>query len=104
MIWTFWLYAACAAPWTACLLTYGLRSPWRRSWVGRAMFTTYGALAAVLGLAALLRVVRLPVHIAITLAVATLTAVGIAGVVQLVNIVRLQRRDPSAPHRRSTDR
>jgi hypothetical protein len=57
------------------------------------MFTLYGALTAVLGLAAALRVVHLPRDLALALAVAVLALVATAGVWQLVNIVRYQRRD-----------
>lgn len=100
MMWTFWLYACTAVPWAACLLFYGLRSPWRRSRVGQAMFTTYAALTAVLGLAALLRVVHLPYWLAVTLACVTLGAVAVAGVIQVATILRAQRRDRTGPPRR----
>ncbi|MGZ4621441.1 MAG: putative phage holin [Blastococcus sp.] len=92
MRWTFYLYAVTALPWACCLLAYGLRSPWRRSGVGRAMFTTYGSLTAVLTLAAILRIVHLPYDVALALALITLAAVCVAGVVQLVLILGAQRR------------
>lgn len=106
MTWTFWLYAATCAPWAACLLVYGLRSPWRGSWTGRAQFTIYASLTAVLALAAALRVIDVPYWLAVTLAVCTLAAVCAAGVSQLINILRLQkerRTQPDCPHRRATD-
>ena len=100
----FWLYLGCALPWAACLIAYGTRSPWQQSWTGRAMFTTYAALTAVLGLAALLRVVHLRHALTVPLAVFVLVAVAVAGAVQLVLILRLQRRDIAiVPRRRSTD-
>jgi hypothetical protein len=105
--WTFWLYAATALPWLLCLGFYGLRSPWWRSWTGRAMFWTYGALGAVLTLAALLRILPLPYDAAVLLAVLTLGGVAIAGWAQLINVIRLQRRkrgeDVPEQRRRSTD-
>jgi len=103
--WTFYLYAVTGLPWALCLAFYGLRSPWWRSWTGRALFWTYGALTAVLALAALLRVLDLPYRQAVVLAVVALAGVFIAGLAQLINVIRLQRRDQrsESPARRSTD-
>jgi hypothetical protein len=93
MRWTFWLYASTALPWAGALLAYGLRSPWWRSWTGRAMFWTFGSLTAVLTLASVLRFLPLPYWLAITLVAATLAGVQVAGWAQLINVLRLQRRD-----------
>lgn len=102
MSWPFWLYASIAVPWTLCAVVYGVRSPWWRSPIGRSLFGSWTSLALVLILAALIRVVRLPHPAVLTLAVAVLVAVGVAGVVQLLTVVHLQRRDDIP--RRTTDR
>ena len=87
------IYAVTALPFIGCLLAYGFRSPWRATGIGRAMFTLYASLTAVLGLAALLQLFR-PAHsVALLLALVTLGAVCLAGWVQLLTILRLQRRD-----------
>lgn len=102
--WWFWMYAVCWAPYTLCLAFYGLRSPWRRSAVGRGLFTLYGALVAILTLVLVVQLAPLPLSVEIALRVVTLTAVAVAGVIQLANILRLQRRDPADPQRRDSDR
>jgi hypothetical protein len=91
--WTFWLYAVPALTAALCLVFYGLRSPWWRSWTGRAQATLYAALLAVLALAALLRVLRLPYGWAVFLSVAAMGCVQVALLIHLLNIVRLQHRD-----------
>lgn len=92
MNWTFWLYAPPAAVWAACLLLYGLRSAWRRSATGRGQFVLYATLTAVLLLASVLRIVHLPYSWAVVLAVVTMGGVLVAGLVQLVLILRAQGR------------
>lgn len=104
MTWAFWLYASIAVPWLACAAFYGLRTPWWRSAIGRSLFGSWTALALVLMLAAAFRAIRLPHPIVLGLAVCVLGAVGVAGVVQLVTVIYLQRRGRPAPHRRTTDR
>jgi len=89
----FWLYAVGAVLWTGLLLLYGLRSPWWRSTTGRVMVLTFASLSAVLVLAAVFRFVHPPLWLAVPLALAVLGAVDLAGLVQLINVWRLQRRD-----------
>lgn len=91
--WSFWLYVAAWAPHLGCLVAYGIRSPWRRSAVGRALFTLYAALTAVLSLVLLVRVFDLPDALRDVLRVLTVGGVSIAGFVQLAIILRLQRDD-----------
>ena len=100
MKWTFWLYAVTGLPWVLCLLFYGLRSPWWRTWTGRAQINAYAALAVVLTLAALLRVLPLPFGWAVALSVAALFGVFVAGVSQLINVIRLQKKDRMQPRNR----
>lgn len=104
MTWIFWLYAAGAFFWAACAVVYGVRSPWWRSPQGRTMFGSWTALALVLTLAALFRVMQLPHRLAVDLAAGVLSAVVAAGVVQLGTVVWLQRRRADEPKRRATDR
>lgn len=90
----FWIYFVTAVPFIGCLLAYGIRSPWRATGIGRAMFTLYAALTAVLGLATVLQLFRPPHVIALVLVLVTLGGVFLAGCIQLVTILRLQgRRD-----------
>lgn len=91
MTWSFWLYLGIAAPWFLCTVLYGLRSPWWESWTGRGQFATYVSLTAALGLTVLFRGVRFPHVVVLAVAVTVLSAVGVAGIAQLVNIIRLQR-------------
>ena len=99
MRWFVWVYAVTASPFLGCLLAYGIRSPWRRSPVGRAMFTLYAALTAVLSLAAILQLFHPPHAVALVLALVTLGCVCLAGCIQLVTILRLQRRPSPTPRR-----
>ena len=89
----FWLYAAGAVPWAACAIAYGIRSPWYRSPIGRSLFGSWVSLACVLILAALFRVLPLPHPVIFVLAVVVLSAVDVAGFIQLVTVLHLQRRD-----------
>lgn len=91
MTWVFWLYASIAVPWVLVALIYGLRSPWRRSWVGRGQFVTFVSLAAALAVAALFRAHHFQHRVAVTIAVIVLGGIGVAGLGQLVNVLRLQR-------------
>src|SRR5690348_16663890 len=91
----FGLYAAGGVFWACCALLYGLRSPWWRSATGKVMLMTFSSLAAVLLMATAFRIARPPLWLAIPLACAVLGAVVLAGLVQLINLVRLQRRDRS---------
>lgn len=88
MTWVFWLYAVIAVPWAACAVAYGWWTKFERSGVGWGQFVTYLSLAAVLALAALFRVVHLPHAAAVALALVVLCAVGVAGCLQLVNVLR----------------
>lgn len=98
----FWLYAVGAVFWAACALTYGLRSAWFRSAIGRSLVGSWTAFAAVLILATVFRIVPLPHPVIVALAVVVLSAVDVAGLVQLVTVLHLQRRDRAS--RSSTDR
>jgi len=105
MTWIFWLYAAGAVLWTACWLAYWILAPWWRSAVGRSLFGSWVALSFVLILAALFRIVELPHRLAVDLAAGVLSAVAVAGAVQLGTVLyeQLRRRD-GRPHRRASDR
>ena len=89
----FWLYAVGAVFWAGCAITYGARSPWWRSPIGRSLFGSWVSLACVLILAALFRFLHLPLPVLVVLAVVVLSAVDIAGLVQLVTVLHLQRQD-----------
>jgi hypothetical protein len=105
--WSFWLYAAAWLPYTACLLLYGLRSPWWAGATGRAILALYAALTGVLTLALVARIFDIHGDLLDALRFLLLGAVAVLGFVQLHTIVRLQRRDRDGhahPHRRSTDR
>jgi hypothetical protein len=91
----FGLYAVGAVFWSACAVAYGIRSPWWRSLIGRSLFGSWTALACVLILAAVFRVLPLPHPVIVVLAVVVLTAVDVAGLVQLVTVLHLQRQDRS---------
>lgn len=99
MTWIFWLvfglYAAGAVFWTATALAYGLRSAWWHRAEGRALLLGWGSLAAVLDLAAIFRIIRLPLAVIVVLAVIVLSAVDLAGLWQFATVLRLQRRDRS---------
>jgi hypothetical protein len=101
---SFWLYAVGALFWTACAVAYGARSPWWRSPIGRSLFGSWVSLACVLILAALFRFLPLPHPVLVVLAVAVLSAVDVAGLVQLLTVLQLQRHDHASPSRRYTDR
>lgn len=96
MTWTFWLYAAGALFWSACALTYGVRSPWWSSAIGRSLFGSWTALALVLILAAVFRLTDLPHPLDVDLAAGVLSAVVFAGAVQLGTVLHLQRCDRTA--------
>lgn len=89
--WWTWLYVLCWLPYATCTALYGLRSPWRTSWVGRGLLAGYAAITAVLTVALVASVATIPDEIRHTLVAATLGGVALAGFVQLANIVRLQR-------------
>lgn len=93
----FWLYAVGAVFWTGCAVAYGARSPWWRSPIGRSLFGSWTALACVLILAAVFRLVPLPHAVLLVLAVIVLSAVDVAGLVQLATVLHLQRRDRPTP-------
>lgn len=97
MTWVFWLYAVIAAPWVVCAVLYGLRSPWYRSAVGWSTFVSWASVAAALSLTALFLAVPLSRTVEIVVSVVVLGAIGVAGYVQLVNLVRAQRRDRDHP-------
>ena len=90
----FWLYAVGAVFWAGCAVAYGVRSPWWRSAIGRSMFGSWAALALTLILAAVFRVAPIPHPVVVVLAVIVLSAVDAAGLVQLLTVMHLQRRDP----------
>lgn len=89
----FWLYTVGAVFWAVCAVAYGLRSPWWRSLIGRSLFGSWVSMACVLILAAIFRIVPLPHPVVVVLAVVVLAAVDTAGLVQLVTVLHLQRRD-----------
>lgn len=91
--WVFWLYLVTWLPYIGCLLVYGLRSAWRSSPEGRALMLLYAALADVLGLAWVVRLVRLPYPVLLAIVAVALGLVFIAGAVHLVAILRAQRHD-----------
>lgn len=87
------LYVLGSVVWSTCALAYVTRAPWWRSWIGRSLVGSWTAFAAVLTLAVVFRIVPLPHLVAVVLAVAVLSAVDLAGLVQLVTVLHLQRRD-----------
>lgn len=91
MTWIFWLYAMGAGAFTACALVYGLRSPWYRSAMGRALEALFASCAAVLILAVLVHVVNMPRQVAIGLSISVMTAVDVTALVLLVTVLRVQR-------------
>lgn len=104
----FWLYAMCAAIFTACFVMYGLRSRWRSSgWIGWALLTLYGSLSAILGFVMLVLSGALPEGGPRDVVRSILLGgVAIAGALHLSQILRLQRLDESErvhPRRRHTD-
>lgn len=92
-VWVFWVYLACFLPWAACLGFYGLRSPWWTSATGRTQFITYASMTVVLVFAVVVRLFRFPHVLLVALMVICLGGVCAAGVRQLVNVLRLQRRE-----------
>lgn len=90
--WVFWVYLACFLPWAAVLVFYGLRSPWWSSPTGRTQFITYASLTVVLAFAVVVRLFAFPHLLLVVLTVICLGGVCAAGVRQLVNVLRLQRR------------
>jgi RsiW-degrading membrane proteinase PrsW (M82 family) len=86
------IYLLTLAPFLACLLLYGLRSPWHRSAVGRSMITLYATIVTVLAWVAFASAAEVPEELRMLIRVPLLGAVSAAGWVQLVMIVRLQRR------------
>ena len=103
----FWLYVALALPFVLCLLFYGLRSPWRRSPVGRALFTLLASLVSVLVFVVVRLSGLITEPVTNVLRVVLLSGVMVAGWVLLANILRLQRNHNGAgephTHSRSTD-
>lgn len=95
------LYGAGAALWSACALAYLTRAPWWQSWIGRSLVGSWASFAAVLTLAVVFRVAPLPHELAVVLAVCVLSAVDVAGLVQLITVLHLQRRDRPRADRRS---
>lgn len=89
------LYGVDALLWTACALAYGVRSwpKWRRTWMGRSLLGSWTSFGAVLILAVLLPLVPMPHPVAVGLSIGVLVAVGLAGLVQLVTVLHIQRLD-----------
>lgn len=106
MYWSFWLYLAALVVYTGCLVRYGLGSPWWTGWTGRAQFSLYAALVAVLAVVVISRFLTLPPLLLVWLRVAFMGFVVAVGVAHFINIGRLQarRRERGAPQRRATDR
>lgn len=99
--WVFWLYLCSTLPWAACLVVYASRRPWRDPdrlvrRTARAMLTLYVVLTAVLAYATVVRFFHLPYTALVVLAFVFIGGVGLAGLMQLINILRLleeSRRD-----------
>jgi len=93
------LYGVGALLWTSCALAYGVRSwpKWRDSWMGRSLLASWTSFGAVLILAVLFRLLPLPHAVDVVLAVGVLSAVDLAGLVQLVTVLHLQRSDRFHP-------
>lgn len=89
--WSFWLYVAALVPFALSLAFYGLRSPWWTSPTGRALFTLYAALTAVLSLVVVAYLGVFPTPVRDLLRI-TIGGVAVAGWVQLVNILQIQSR------------
>jgi hypothetical protein len=89
----FWLYLATLTPFALCFILYGLRSPWRSSVVGVALFTLYGSIVAVLVFAVLALSGVVPEPLRAVLRAVFLGVVSLAGWLHLAMILRLQRRD-----------
>ena len=78
--WIVLINAATLAPFAACALVYGLRSPWWTRPIGRALMLLLSSLCAVLLLAIAIRLLHTPDGpTAWTLRVITLGAVQVAG-------------------------
>lgn len=84
------LYGVGALFWTACALVYGLGS-WRGSWVGWSLLGSWSSFAAVLILAVVLPLTSWPRDVDLGLAVGVLSAIDLAGLLQLVTVLRIQR-------------
>lgn len=107
MSWSFWLYLAPWAPFTACLLFYGFGSPWWSSATGKAQMSLYASISGVLSLVLAVQLFDLPAEVRAALRVLTLGLITVAGIIQFTNILKLQHRrrnEPDGPRRRSTDR
>lgn len=95
----FWIFVATLLPFALCLLLYGLRSPWRESWVGKSLMMLYASLVATLGFALVATSGVVPEPLRDLLRVLLLGSVSVAGWVQLANILHFQRE---ARHCRAT--
>jgi hypothetical protein len=91
--WVFWLYLATWLPYLCCTVLYGLRSPWRSSRVGMAMFALYASITAVLTVALVIRLLDLSMLAREVWLLVTLGVVALVGFAQLALILRHQRQD-----------
>ena len=103
----FWLYLALLIPFALCLGFYGLRSPWRASPVGQALFTLLASLVSVLLFATIALSGLIGPPLTDVLRFVLLSGVLVAGWALFVQIIRLQRKsddvDETHQHSRSTD-
>jgi chromate transport protein ChrA len=88
----FYLYATVLAPFLLCSCFYGLRSPWRSSRTGRAVFTLLASMTAVLVFAVVVQIAEIPRDVRDALRFVTLLPVAAAGWFLFFDIVRLQRQ------------
>lgn len=86
----FWIYAATWLPFVLCTLAYGLRSPWWRAPIGRALFTLLTSMTVVLTFAVAVQIGAVPDGV-IDVLRWSLAGVAVAGWVLLVQILRIQR-------------
>ena len=98
------LNALTLAPFLACAVAYGWRSPWHRSAIGRVIMGLLMSLCAVLVLAIIVRALGINDPVAMVLRLAALSLVNLAGWALLWQIIALQRsRNSDHPKRRATD-
>lgn len=98
------LYGVGGLLWLLCALAYGVLAPWWRSWIGRSLVGASAFFSAALILTVVLAFVPMPHALAFALAAGVLSAVDLAGLVQLLTILHTQLRRDDTPHRRATDR
>lgn len=90
----FWAYAFVWLPFALFVVLYGVRSPWRSTSVGRGLMTLAASITAVLSFVLLVIAVPIPADVRDLLRGATLGSVGLAGWLQLKNLLVIQNRAP----------